>query len=462
MSRDAAQPARVALLRHLVLAFLGASPSSALFYAERLHALDAQREHACYLLALALERTKRPREAMHVLRQPVAPMSDSPGTSAMGSTMAAAPPATSHANKRRGAQKPATAAAAAQSLFHSSQSQSLASRSPLPACETTVRCARLYASCASQVGASKDALDALMRANVLSQDLSALATSPAPDEPLHTLSEPWALALEFARAARSADNASTAIRAFSSALENNPWCWEALEGLCALGASVDPTQLFPVRPGSKAVPPSISPDILQPTSPQQSTAPPLRAHHPAPLGPSQSSNAAGLGLFTPNVPGAVAFEHVANNKATPTALGKRSITSFTPSVAQPRHNQDKKATWPPPPREAEPSFDERYAATLRVSHTNRADDLVLVESVQLCARVVDPQDPCRLALLVCAAAVLIQPCAGRCVFFTLYASCHGRLCATTGCASSRRKAKQECEEGGGCCRPERQQRRRQP
>lgn len=67
-----ATPARQQLLRTLVLSSLSYSPQTALFFSERLYALDSTVEQSVYLIALVLAKNNRQNEALWVLRQPVA------------------------------------------------------------------------------------------------------------------------------------------------------------------------------------------------------------------------------------------------------------------------------------------------------------------------------------------------------------------------------------------------------
>ena len=66
-----ATPARQQLLRTLILSSLSYSPQTALFFSERLYALDNSIEQSVYLIALVLAKNNRHDEAVWLLRQPV-------------------------------------------------------------------------------------------------------------------------------------------------------------------------------------------------------------------------------------------------------------------------------------------------------------------------------------------------------------------------------------------------------
>ncbi|KAI5480971.1 20S cyclosome subunit (BimA/Nuc2/Cdc27) [Pseudohyphozyma bogoriensis] len=272
----AATPQRLALLHHLTLASLPYSPLTALFFAERLFALDHLREDSLYLVALALVRVDRHSEAIWLLKQQV--------NSALAHD-ASDNPAPAPARKWTSAK-----------YFK-------------PANEASLRCARLFANACLHVGRDHEGRDVLAKA-LLPSSL-AIANDLAPDlshsAAFRPESEPWIYDLELARLARKAGEHERAVQGFRKALEGNPWCWEALEGLCAEGAPPDPDVLFPPRPRQLPVP----------ISPLPSHSRPLPTH-PPPLGPSQTSavnssvpftartraaaasQPEGLGFFTPS------------------------------------------------------------------------------------------------------------------------------------------------------------------
>ncbi|KAK4705260.1 anaphase-promoting complex subunit 3, partial [Phenoliferia sp. Uapishka_3] len=294
-----ATPARVALLRQLALSTIQTSSQTALFFAERLVALDPHKEDSVYWVALALARNDRSNEAIWALRQPVTFIPDPTTTNEqqLGS----------HSHPRRHAQP---------------------KQITRPALECSIRCARLYADQCLVAGRAKEGRDALAKVLVPG---TLLAPVPPVTASLDSLdpspvtafrdTEPWVYELELARLARKAGESDRAVVGFRKVLEANPWCWEALDGLCVLGHPPDPDQLYPPRPKSHSALPPSAPISPLPTTHLRPLAP-----HPAPLGPSQTSavNSAvpivshkgrngvgagamggatgsdGLGLYTPN------------------------------------------------------------------------------------------------------------------------------------------------------------------
>lgn len=280
-SPSLATPARQALLRHLILTSLQPSPLTATFFAERLYALDATLEPSVFLLALALSGRGRHTEVIWLLRQPVVyPMPE-------GSS-------TDHNNNLK------------------NRTTLSSSRIPRPSCESSLRCARLYASSCLALGREKEGREVLTK--LLQSGSTLIAPEPTSDPSsspyLYADREPWVLELELARLSKRAGEQDSAMSSYRKVLESNSGCWEALEGLCALGVPPDTDVLYPARP--RLIPTmAISPVLALSRPPPPSL--------PLPLGPSQSSavNSAGpssskaryastaigkgegLGLFTP-------------------------------------------------------------------------------------------------------------------------------------------------------------------
>jgi anaphase-promoting complex subunit 3 len=277
-----ATPQRQSVLRQFILSSLIHSPPTALFFAERLYALDATLEPSVFLLALTLSNSGRHNEVIWLLRQPVSfPPLDPSGKS------------TDHQN-------------------HNNRGRTTfpTTRLPRPSIECSLRCARLYASCCLVLGRQKEGRDVLSK---LTQSGSTLITPDAGSEPsslpsLYHQGDTWILELEMARLSKKAGEVDRAIESYRKVLEANHYCWEALEGLCTLGLPPDPELLFPARP--RPVPVAVSPIITHSKPPPPSL--------PLPLGPSQSSavnsvvpskaryghqgtgKGEGLGFFTPS------------------------------------------------------------------------------------------------------------------------------------------------------------------
>lgn len=271
---------RQALLRHLTLSALPNSPISALFFAERLHALDAHsNEPATFLLALVLHRNHRFNEAIWILRQPLSFQPDpTSAPSHHSSTYNDNPfaPSTSNNPARRW---PTNA------------------RIVRPAVECSVRCARLYAQCCLALNRDKEGRDVLAKVLLpgvplispdATLDTNQLFSILGPDLNNNN-TDPHVVDLELARLAQRAGEHERAIQSYRKVLEANPWCWEALEGLCAEGAPPDPDVLYPPRPRPPHSQP-ISP-LPNATASSSTTSRPLQPlpSHPPPLGPSQNS-----------------------------------------------------------------------------------------------------------------------------------------------------------------------------
>ncbi|KAM0792147.1 hypothetical protein ACM66B_004846 [Microbotryomycetes sp. NB124-2] len=339
---------RQALLRYLVATALAHSPQTALFFAERLHAIDPSSEPSAFVLASALVRVSQPLAALHTLKQPV--------------TFTPTPPASSNVNAAAASTSttPAadcnddwSAAHAPPPRFNNNNNANnganyhtiaqLYIKLTKPASQASLRCARLYANCCLQLGKAnqgRTALAAVAAPSTLAplapadsqidMALSGTAATGAGVSDVGTSDlASAAIALELARLASAEGERERAIKSYRSVLELQPWCWEAIESLCAQGAPPDPDALFPPRPRppSHAVPISPLPQHSTTTASNaqaarsQSAAAAAAAaatSYPPPLGPSQTSvvNSAGvvrtrsshendgLGFFTPTEPAA--------------------------------------------------------------------------------------------------------------------------------------------------------------
>ncbi|GAA6029494.1 hypothetical protein JCM8097_003707 [Rhodosporidiobolus ruineniae] len=304
---------KVQLLKHLATSFLASSPSSALFFAERLHALDPLAEPSAYALASTLNATGAPLEALWTLRQPVT-FTPSQADS------------TTHAQEAGGAGPRAAGRWPQQSTS--------AGKLTRPAVECSVRCARLYGEACAATGRAKEGREALAR--VLQPGVPLVPADAPPADWLSTLSsdfplaalpsadDPAAIELDLARLARKAGDAARAVVSFRRVLAAVPMCCEAIEGLCELGAPPDIEQLLPMPKRAAAA--NGAGQSQQQAAQQQQQVPPqtqqqqqqylrtaTNGTYPPPLGPSQTAavntiwggaangNAFGSsgGLFTP-------------------------------------------------------------------------------------------------------------------------------------------------------------------
>ncbi|GAA5990103.1 hypothetical protein JCM11641_007068 [Rhodosporidiobolus odoratus] len=240
---------KILLLKHLTLSSLSISPPSAIFYAERLAALDPASEPSTYLVAYSLVQSHNYLQALWHLRQPITFLS----TSHNLSQFLTAP-------NRRGPQPP----------IPSTSSSSASSKLTRTAIECSLRCARLYADTCAKLGRAKEGREVLARVLqpgtylVPSDPASTLSTGTfegsggwsdaLPTFPLSAGSDdPAALDLELARLAKAAGDAQRAIISFRKVLERVPTCWEAIQGLCDLGAPPDVEALLPM-PVKKVLP----------------------------------------------------------------------------------------------------------------------------------------------------------------------------------------------------------------
>lgn len=275
-----------AILRQLALDALAYSPQTALFYGERLHALDAAAEPSAHLLAQTQIAARRHQDALWTLRQPVsfapalAPTPsdqlDDPFGVALGEPGAAG-------GARRWPQ-PSTSAG----------------RLTRPAVECSVRCARLYAEACAELKRDKEGREAL--AFVLQPGVP-LAPSPPLDNPdVAVYSDPsigsafprpdesTVVELEHARLARKGGDYERAVVGFRKVVAKVPTCWEAVEALCLLGHPPDVDALYPLpnRQRATTATPPVSAGSTVTHAPQQRPLAPSNSN-PPPLGPSQTA-----------------------------------------------------------------------------------------------------------------------------------------------------------------------------
>ncbi|KAK4053667.1 anaphase-promoting complex subunit cdc27 [Microbotryomycetes sp. JL201] len=315
---------RQSLLRYLVVSALATSSQTALFLAERLHAIEPTSEPNAFLLAAALAAVNQPLAALHTLNQAVTFTPASASTHGASSTstadgiddwtLAHAPPPPPPPPGRP------TATTAAAGHHHASRVTKPAVRASLRADDGRAVLGAL-APLIGDTSSSSSATLAHQTSSTAATPLApadpqadiALAASIQPAAACATLAsaDSAALALEQARLARADGQRERAIQAYRFVLGSQPWCWEAIESLCALGAPPDPDGLFPPRPRPPANAVPISPlpqhTLNVQARSQHSTS------HPPPLGPSQtlvvnstgvirtrSANGNdGLGFFTP-------------------------------------------------------------------------------------------------------------------------------------------------------------------
>lgn len=269
---------KLALLRHLAQAALLHSHTSALFFAERLHALEPAAEPSAHLVAACLIAAGKHSDALWILRQPVTFV-----------------PASS--SDPQGADDPFLAGR------RWPQASTSAGRLTRPAAEASVRCARLYGQACLALKRDKEGREALAR--VLQPGTPLAPATPAHPDPdvsllvgggaaawLAPLDEGAVVELEMARLACRGGDYERAVQSFRNVVVKAPTCWEAIEALCALGMPPDIDGLLPLKPRSH--PPSVH------SAPLQQQPRPLATANavPAPLGPSQTAAVnAGLGAY---------------------------------------------------------------------------------------------------------------------------------------------------------------------
>ena len=144
----------VTLLRQLILSSITSSlPQTALFLSERLQALDPLSELAVYLLSESLSAAGQDRAAISVLRGKVRPLGLGPATDPLAGSTEGDKENAALKEKGKGKGKSAPTA-----------SSFLANQPQLPAIETSVRCAYVYARCCGKIGRPKDGQEVLKRA----------------------------------------------------------------------------------------------------------------------------------------------------------------------------------------------------------------------------------------------------------------------------------------------------------
>lgn len=282
---------RQALFKELTTTNLQSSPETALFYAERWHALDPSDEPATFYLSTALARTNKHIQALWQLRQPVtyipSPSSSDPALAA-GDNIPFARKRTTSSHHGNGGQSNSNSIAGGP-----------AHRITRPAVVGSLRCARLYAQCCLVLNRQKEGRDALSSAmNHATTHSHQMAPTDATTSSSDPSSEPHAIELELARLAKAAGEQERAILSYRKVLDIYPWCWEALEALANQGAPPDPKVLFPARPrpprlAGNALPPSSTSTTSSSATTMAPTLSSTTRHtnmmQPAPLGPSQTS-----------------------------------------------------------------------------------------------------------------------------------------------------------------------------
>ena len=332
-STSAATPARAGLLHQLATSFIPSSPISAQFYAERLYALDSAAEPAVYVLALTLSLLHRDQEAIWLLRQPV---SFQPGSNSQEQD-------NPFQSKRFNTQL----------------------RTSKPAIESSLRCARLYSQACLALGRPKEGRDALTRLQHSSQYLIQPDTHvPTTFENFGAEVDAYVVELEIGRLAHQAGEHERAVASWRKVLDQNVWCWEAIEGLCAAGYPPDIDTLLPIKPKTQ----STQGVIMSPPPERRLVSP-----QPAPLGPSHSSNSVtanrtiinpsvhpateGLGFFTPSdtaSPAPIANPKTRNDKGGLFGFGGGLFKKTNgATTARPSHNPDQSL-------EEDSSFDASF------------------------------------------------------------------------------------------------------
>ncbi|GAA5911646.1 anaphase promoting complex subunit CDC27 [Sporobolomyces salmoneus] len=280
---------RASLLHSLAVTALGYSLETALFYAERLYALESLAEPSVYLLSTIHFRLEQYHQAAYLLRQSVT-----------------LNPTPSQGERKQNEEDLFGGASAADSKLNrngggtTTTLSSSSSRQTKPAIECSVRCARLYGQICTKLGRDKEGRLALFRItqpfnSLVSTSSDPLESTTPPLVPTVQIEEATVLELEMARLAKKGGENERAIQSYTKVLAKLPSCWEALETLCHLGAPpTDLDSLYPIRSRpSQVLPQSISSSssstaapLLQSTTTTQSH---LNRSHPPPLGPSLNS-----------------------------------------------------------------------------------------------------------------------------------------------------------------------------
>ncbi|BGP22607.1 20S cyclosome subunit BimA/Nuc2/Cdc27 [Rhodotorula toruloides] len=277
------------ILRQLASDALAYSPQTALFYAERLHALESTAEPAAHLLAQTQIAARRHHDALWTLRQPVS----------FAPTLAPTP--LDQLDDPFGAVGDAGGAAAVAAASRRwPQPSTSAGRLTRPAVECSVRCARLYAEACAELKRDKEGREVL--AFVLQPGVP-LAPSPPLDNPdvaansdsstdaaFPRADEATVVELELARLARRGGDYERAVVGFRKVVAKLPTCWEAVEALCLLGHPPDVDVLYPLpdrQRATTATPPVSAGSTVTHALQQRPLAP--SNSHPPPLGPLQTA-----------------------------------------------------------------------------------------------------------------------------------------------------------------------------
>lgn len=184
---------------------------TALFLAERLHAILPTDEAPTYFLAYALLKTHNAAGAMDVLRQPI---------------------------RKRDVLHSKTANAP-----KNYYTQYRSSQVTKPAYQSSLRCAWVYSQACDVVGRNREgqdrlqqAIDKMGRDQVDSSEMQLPRSESAPTNA--------AMYLKMAQMSIKGNKADKAETYFMTALEECWWCWEAWEGLCLMGRVPDAESHF--------------------------------------------------------------------------------------------------------------------------------------------------------------------------------------------------------------------------
>lgn len=242
-----ATPARQHLLKLIISSLLPASPISALFYAERLYSLDSTIESTVFLLALMLKECGREMEAINILRGTI---TFTPNSTSNGAINGEAQTGLAGGKRWNNA---GTSSTATKTLIKTS-------------IESSIRCARLYADCCQSLGREKEGREILAKvllpgvplvlfsdSNLIISNSTSISITTTTNQSYGS-NESWIIELQLARLAQKGGEKERAIQSYRKVLEGNPWCWEAVEGLCKEGEPPNMDSLFPPR---QILPPNI-------------------------------------------------------------------------------------------------------------------------------------------------------------------------------------------------------------
>ncbi|KAF8911163.1 hypothetical protein CPB84DRAFT_1812616 [Gymnopilus junonius] len=174
-------------------------------------------------------------------------------------------------------------------------------------------CLEIKAKCCTVLGRHRQARDML---EATLRDTNYVSSASSSSRIAHYFPEEAALRCRAGTTAMKANLRDKAARSFQDALTLNPYLWEALEGLCALGAAPDIDELFPPRP------------------------PPVKRAPPEDVQTKSGPVATGAGFFTPE-----------------TGNGGSLFRSWKPEITQP---QPFRIALPPGPRDSIATNDSSF------------------------------------------------------------------------------------------------------